>query len=323
MKKIAVIPPVGKSDYLANTVIDGLIQLAPEVEFKTLGNFPNPFSIEDTILTDAQFTEYAAHADLLVLCWGKESTNYAFAEKIGRWDATIFIDGSELGRDRRYDVEIRKQVEEMTYEGNGAIDRVMLEKCKRYFRRERPYIKGILPLPFGIERRYVTHYDPCVRKDIDFVCIFGQEDYPKMRKEVRKELEKFTRDNGFTAATAKTPGFNFDDTTRRAGRDEFHELLARAKVGVSVGGGGYDTARFWEILGNQCVLLTETIDIDIPEGTAFNPKRVVEFKDVVEFKNKLEELGKMIKTSYTHLYDPSVEKHTTKARVEYILEKSL
>ncbi len=318
MPRIAVIPPIGKPDYLANTVLDGLLDLGND--FKTLGNFPAPFPLNDQILTESDFVGYAQSADLIILCWGKGATNFALAEKINKWDKTIFVDGSEVGKDRRSDSVTQEQISNMTYEGIGAIDRAMLEKCKRYFRREKPYIKGILPFPFGIERRY-RNYKPGTQKEIDIVCIFGQEDFPKMRKEIRQYVEEFGKRNKLKTATKKTSGFNFDDTTKVAGRNEFYELLSHAKIGVSVGGGGYDTARFWEILGNNCVLLTEKIDIQIPGN--FNYKRIVEFKNTEEFKMKLDEVTKNKPLLDEAEYNDIIERHSTKARVKYLLEQSL
>ncbi len=310
MPKIAVILPIARPDYLANTVLDGLIDLG--IEFKTTGNYPAPFDLSKYTLSEPDLISYMVSADLIILCWGKGATNYALAEKVNKWDKTVFVDGSELGKDNRWNAEIQNQVLNMTYEGNGAIDKAMLEKCKRYFRREKPYTKGILPFPFGIERRY-RHYTN-EKKDLDIVCIFGQEDYPKMRKEVRVAVEK----SGLKSVTKKTSGFTFDDTSKVAGRNEFYELLARAKTGVSVGGGGYDTARFWEILGNNCNLLTEKIDIEIPGG--FDYKRVIQFKDAAEFKEKI---SQDFPVPDMEEYNAIIKAHSTAARVNYLLETSL
>jgi hypothetical protein len=320
MNRIAVIPPINKPDYTANTILDGLINLGSEVEFKTLAN-PTPFSIDKYILPEKDFIDYAQKADLIILCWGKNSTNVSVAEKIGKWEKTVFVDGSEVGKNNRYDEELQKKVANMTYEGQGSIDKNMLQKCRRYFRREKPYINGILPFPFGIECRYVPYTSD--KRDIDFVCIFGQEDFPKMRKEVRLIVEEFSKKNGFVSATKKTSGFTFEDNSKTAGRDEFYKLLSRAKVGVSVGGGGYDTARFWEIYGNGCLLLTEKIDIEMPEGQELNYDRIIEFTDTEDFKKKLAEVAERLKASFSLPTDATIQKHTTKARVKYLLEKSL
>src|SRR5882724_4618249 len=134
MKKVAVIPPISKSDYLANTVLDGLLDLSSdnnnEVEFKILANYPSPFPLDAHILSESGFISYAQSADLIILCWGKGSTNFALAEKIGKWEKTVFVDGSELGKDNRWNTEIQKKLVDMTYEGQGAINQEMLAKCK-------------------------------------------------------------------------------------------------------------------------------------------------------------------------------------------------
>ena len=126
------------------------------------------------------------------------------AEKISAWQKTAFVDGSELGKNNRSDESIRKSVSEERYNGIGAIDSNMLTKCKLYFRREKPYIKGIIPLPFGIERRYRKFFKKGEKRDIDFSCIFGQDEYPPLRKQAKEFLEKFCRKNDFSCHTKKT-----------------------------------------------------------------------------------------------------------------------
>jgi len=327
MKKIAVITPILKSDYLANTVLDGLIALKNEsiLDFRMTVDYPTPFPIKEYTLSENKFIKYAESSDLIILAWGKKSTNFALADKINKWDKTIFIDGSETGKDNRYNKEIQEKIINGSYDGIGAINNEMLNKCRAYYRREKPYINGIRPLPFGIETRYTEYFNKDIKKDIDFTCIFGQEDYPKMRKQARIVLEKFCKKNGFIYATGRTKGFDFDDSTKIAGREEFYKILARTKVGISIGGGGFDTARFWEILGNNCILLTEKIDIETPEGKDFNYNRIYEFINIEEFENKLIELGNYIKNYYNQEsmiieYEKVLRDHSTRSRVMSILE---
>ncbi len=327
MKKIAVITPIAKSDYLANTILDGLIILENEsyLDFRVTDNYPTPFNIGKYILGNNEFIEYAKDSDIIILAWGKNSTNFDLAEKINRWDKTIFIDGSETGKNNRFDQVIQNKIIEGKYDGIGAINKDMLDKCKSYFRREKPYINGIKPLPFGIESRYTKFFNKNIKKDIDFTCIFGQEDYPKMRKEARIMLEKFCKKNGFTCMTKRTNGFNFDDSTKIAGRDEFYNILARTKIGISIGGGGFDTARFWEVLGNNCILLTEKIDIKAPEGKNFDYSRIYEFNDLEGFEKRLIELGDYIRKSYNQdsmiiEYEKILMDHNTRSRVMSIIE---
>lgn len=326
MKKIAFITPILKSDYLANTVLDGLIVLEKEsfLEFRTTKNYPSPFNLDRYSLAEIDFIKYTNEADLIILSWGKNSTNFELADKINQWHKTIFVDGSETGKDNRFNEEIQEKIINGSYGGIGAINDEMLKKCKAYFRREKPYINGIKPLPFGIETRYTKYFNKNTEKDLDFVCIFGQEDYPKLRKQARIMLEDFCKKNNLSCETKKTKGFNFDDSTKIAGRDNFYKLLSRAKVGISIGGGGFDTARFWEILANDCILLTEKIDIKAPSGKDFNYSRIYEFDGIDDFKSRLNELKSFIENNYNRNsmfeeYCKIIEDHSSKSRVMSII----
>jgi len=321
MKRCALILPIAQADYLGNTIIDGLLQFYPETEFKIPEyEYPSPFDLSTHNLAENDFVNYAKEADLIFLIWGKNSTNFKLAEKIGQWNKTIFIDGSELGKNNRFDSVIKNKVLDGTYDGIGKIDTEMLKKCKLYFRREKPYISGIVPLPFGIESRYFSSYKKEIKKDIDFFCIFGQDEYPQMRRHVRKVLIDFCKKNNFSCTKDRTDGFNFDDKRKLAGRDEYFSLLARCKVGISVGGGGFDTARFWEILGNNCILLTERIDIFLPKSSVLDYKRIFQFDSQDDFANLLPKVGMMIRGNYSDEafnleYRDILQKHSSKARV--------
>ncbi|MEN9913155.1 MAG: hypothetical protein RLY66_563 [Candidatus Parcubacteria bacterium] len=334
--KIAFIPPKVRSEYLTNTVLDGILQhmrdgdsayhdielaLPPE-------EYLCPYDLSPYRLDEVSFERFAATADLIIFTCGKNTTNQELANKIGRWDKTVFIDGSELGKDRRYDRDIRTQLENRTYPEWGKIDEDMLAKCALYFRREKPYIGGIMPFPFGIESRYLGSYDAGKKRDIDFCCIFGQDEYPIMRRQAVKVLEKFCKKNGLTCHTKKTKGFTFSDDQKVAGRNEFYDILARSKVGISIGGGGFDTARFWEILGNGCMLMTETIDIYEEGSSALDYKRIVQFSDLADFEKKLQEVAIFLKDGYAQInmsdeYAGIISAHSTKARVKGIFDEAV
>ncbi|MBI2482124.1 MAG: hypothetical protein HYV76_00980 [Candidatus Vogelbacteria bacterium] len=299
---IAVITPQYKNDYLCDTILDGLLNLVTEdksLNFKITSGYTTDLEVTKHILNIEQFEIYAATADLIFLCWGKNNTNKALAAKINRFEQTIFIDGSELGGNRRYNELVE-------------IDTDYLTKAVAYFKREKPYLDEVRPLPFGIESHYIK-YQPDQIKDIDFICVFGQKDFPSLRREVEWALIDFCQANNFSYWTKPT------NTP-----DEFHRLLARAKVGVSVGGGGFDTARFWEILGNNCLLMTEKIDIYESDSKRLDYKRIWQFKDLAEFKAKLKQMGQYLRSSYQKSdleleYNQIIKDHSSKARVLEIL----
>jgi hypothetical protein len=312
--KIAAIVP-DRNDYLTGTILDGLLWLNKEnvVDFGISSKVFGVGPYKRFNLGRDDFKKFAATSDFILLFWGKSATNLRLAEEINCWRKTFFLDGSELGKNRRYDRYIQSKVLNKEWECNGKIDTEMLRKCALYFRREKPYIDGIIPLPFGIESKYLKYYSSDVNKDIDFVCIFGQEDFPPMRREVRETLEKYCRDNDLVCYTNRT-----------ASQEEFYKLLARAKAGVSVGGGGFDTTRFWEILGNNCLLLTEAIDIYEPDSNALKYNRIFEFKDMDSFNSQLEKISVLLRSNYPPIdymqeYRDILQRHSSKARVMTII----
>lgn len=331
--KIAFIPPKVRSEYLTNTVLDGLLWLMhDDREYSDIelalppDEYLCPYDISPYRLDKESFQKFAATADLIIFTCGKNTTNQELANKIGRWDKTVFVDGSEVGKDRRYDKGIRAQLEQQAYPEWGKIDEDMFAKCALYLRREKPYIGGIIPFPFGIESRYLTSYEAGKKRNIDFCCIFGQDEYPIMRRQAVKALEKFCKKNGLVCHTKKTRGFTFSDDQKVAGRNEFYDILSRSKVGISIGGGGFDTARFWEILGNGCMLMTETIDIYEKGSKALDYKRIVQFKDLKDFEKKLEEIATLLQKEHNHSemseeYEQIMATHSTKARVKMMLDE--
>lgn len=323
--KIALITPEHKEDYLTNTIIDGLLALAEtgDLNWATPVGYQSYLDFSAHQLERTAFIDFAKAADLIFLCWGKDNTNLSLAIEIDCFDKTIYIDGSEPGGNRRYDQAIQAKILAGDKATRGAIDRELLAKCPLYFRRERPYVEGIKPLPFGIERRYLTAYRPGQEKDIDFFCIFGQTEFPPLRAEVQQSLQKFCQAHNLKCVTEPTSGFSLSGD-KSAGRDEFYQLLARSKVGISVGGGGFDTARFWEILANNCLLLTESIAIYKPGSKELKYQRIRPFKDLIEFEQQLEKMADYLQTEHPKAslnseYQEILVQHSTKARVETIL----
>jgi len=329
--KIAIISPTEASDVLADTIFDGLLRLKkkfPELSFclPREHSYTTPLQLSQYEVSTEDFVRYAQNADLIFLIYGKRFTNFPLAEKISRWDKTIYIDGAELGKNRRYDSVVQKSVLDGIFEGNGKINSQMIDMCALYFRREKPYIHKIIPLPFGIESRYTNEYSDLVSKDIDFFCVFGQDEYPPLRKYARELVKDFCSKNGFTCHTEVTTGFSFD-AGKKNGRNEFYQLLARSKVGISIGGGGYDTARFWEILGNNCILITETIDIYQPDSNRLKYDRIHQFVNLYDLEYQLNKIGRFLKGGYDEKkmipeYQQILEDHSSVARVMEILGKA-
>lgn len=330
--KIAVLTPKSKNDYLTDTVIDGLLSLKKEnseLEFYIPSTYKTDLDKTDITLEKSDFVDFAKKADLVLFMRGKDNikrdflfftmvennTDYETINKIDKFSKTVFIDGTELGGDKRYDKKIRDELIDGSFVGRGAIERNMEEKCALYFRRERPYLRDIIPFPFGIENAYRKYYSQEKTKDIDFFCVFGGGDYAPLRKEVTEHLVHFCQKNNFKYFTEKTDV------------DNFYRMLARSKVGISVGGGGFDTARFWEILGNNCMLFTEKIDIYEDDSNRLKYDRIWQFENIEDFKEKIEDLGRYIRADYkqenlTSEYESILASHSSKARVLEIIQKA-
>lgn len=315
--KIAVVTPKIKKDYLTDTVIDGLLSIKKNdnnFDFRLPVSYPADFNKSEISLADDAFINFAVNSDLILFMWGKDNTDYDKVKKINRFDKTVFIDGSEIGKNGRSDYKIQAEIILDIYKGRGAIDSEMEKKCALYFKREKPYLRDILPLPFGIEKKYYKFYSADIKKDIDFFCVYGQDEYPLLRRYTRERLEEYCAKNNFVCHTDKTKN-----------QDEFYSLLSRSKIGISVGGGGYDTARFWEILGNNCMLLTETIDIYEPDSSRLKYDRIRQFKNLFDFTYQLEKLGLYLKNEYKQEnmrieYEKIISEHSSEARVEEIIE---
>lgn len=317
--KIAVITPINKRDYLVNTVLDGLLQLKKEnnaLQFYLSSECPCEVSVNDLVLPRENFIDFAFSADLIFFISSRGHTDFELAKKINLWEKMIFIDGSEVKKNKRFDFSIQKDILLNKYDGCGAIEDNMLSFCSLYFRREKPYIKGIIPFPFGIDSRFIKYYNNKTKKDIDFVCIFGQDEYPLMRRYSTELLEKYCKKNNFSYCTKKTKT-----------PDEFYKLLSRAKVGVSVGGGGYDTVRFWEILGNNCLLLTEHIDIYHPDSKELDYRRIWQFNNLYDFQYQLDKVAQFLRNKYRQEdledeYQNILSKHLSINRILKILQEA-
>ncbi len=318
VKRIAVINP-SEPDGVARTILDGLLTLfeKEEVVFAISAPFSYSLPLSDMVLGRDDFISFARGADIIFLMNSKYSVNVRLAEDIDAFHKTVYIDGSELGGNNRFDVETQRRVIDGTYMHKGAIHTDMLSRCALYFRREKPYLRHIIPLPFGIERRYLSHIQKRPIKDIDFFCVFGQDEYPLLRRHVRDALKLFCAQNCFTCVTETLPS------------KEFYTLLARSKVGISVGGGGFDTLRFWEILAADAMVITETIDIFKKGDNALSYERITECNNLFDFVDAFTQIGEFLKTGYdSEVVKPSWENeykkiistHSSEARVRTVID---
>src|SRR3989344_1562565 len=250
--KIAVVTPSERDDFYVDTVLDGLSELQkehPELEFhypdtyplSDISTYPMPKGFSrDTRMPREKLFSFAKDADLIILGHGKYGIDYDFVEKIDGWKKTVFVDGSEIGKNRWRDATLQLEVIRGTYNGPGAPNKEMLKRCRAYFRREKPYTGGMIPFPLGIESRNSKYLNPNQEKDIDFACMFGQEEYPLTRKYAGELVEKFCKKMGFSCHTQKTYKLPIVKKGPYS-QEKYLKTWARTKVGISTGAAGYDS----------------------------------------------------------------------------------
>ncbi len=209
----------------------------------------------------------------------------------------------------------------MKYTGQGAINAEMLKKCKLYFRREKPYIQGILPLPYGIERTYIPkNMIPLRDRKYDIFCVFGQRMYPPLREEIYNFLKRTYASNLLWNKSTALPFFGGHNIFSRY---RFYKKMSESKLGISVSGGGYDTARFWEILGSGALLVTQKIDIDFPQGISLPHKHVFQFTSMDDFTGALDTAlhtaYSLSCDEYQKNYEEICRNHSSEARIRYVL----
>jgi hypothetical protein len=140
------------------------------------------------------------------------------------------------------------------------------------------------------------------------------DEYPLLRRYVTKYVVDFCRIH------------NLSCVTERLSQDSFYDTVARSKIGISIGGGGYDTGRFWEILANNCTVLTEPIDIFPRSSSLLSYSRIHECTNLYDFAEKLTQLAPALSSlnfdapEYTKEYADIMHMHSSVARVQTILE---
>ena len=336
--KIVVVTPTERDDFYCDTVLDGLSELQkeyPALQF----HYPDTYPLSDISMyptpkgfsrgarmTRENLFSFAKEADLIILTHGKYVIDYDFVEKINGWEKTVFVDGSEIGKNKWRDLTLQLEVIRGTYEGPGALNKKMQKLCRAYFRREKPYTDGMIPFPLGVESRYHTYYSSNQKKDLDFVCMFGQEEFPLTRKYAGELVEKFCKKNGFTCHTKKTYQLPLIKKGPYS-QEKYLKLWARAKVGISTGAAGYDSRRFWEILGNNCLVIAERFDLYEPDSDAMNYKRIFQYNNLYDFEYQLKKAGEFLRNGYNQKdldaeYQEILKRHSTKARAMTIITEA-
>ncbi len=253
-------------------------------------------------------------ADLIIEFSGKRA-NHVCARKIDRFEKTVFIDGRDAA--------------EMQYDPAGY---------PLAFKRElfQP-LPGVLPCPFAIERRWMQ---PLAENPPLFLSALFDLDRPNRKRylEITNGLKaQLGEDRIFVGLTLPTqadidhavrlhlgPKPRPGRTLRMAHNARYYELLHQSAISLSLAGAGFDTARFWEILGAGALLLSPKVPILMPDPLQPD-EHYVAFESEDELVERLmflkdhpEEIRRIRQAARAHV----LQHHTTRARALYILENA-
>ena len=185
---------------------------------------------------------------------------------------------------------------------------------KREFIKNRDYPKNIFPLPFSMNFEALSVKPSSVYdKDVSFWAV---ESHPIRSKALEVLNGQFDCDRN---GTSKNQTFkNYKYKGRR-----YHEELAKCRIVLSLRGGGWDTLRYWEVPALGPLLVSQKLDIVIPNDFE-NQKHLVHCKDdlsdLIEicqyYLDHEAERLKISQAAYAH----AQKYHTHIARADYMLE---
>jgi glycosyl transferase family 1 len=193
-----------------------------------------------------------------------------------------------------------------------------------------PLTRKFYPFPYGIEQRFRQSINP--NPTIELSCMLGGA-LPE-REEFKGQLQSFNLPNAFIGALPGGPAdvqrlIDLGAVNRAAMREQelthnprYYETLRNSRRCISVPGGGFDTLRFWEILGAGSLLISKRIAIEMPYP-------LVEGKHYLAF-DSLQELRDVLVSSYmrrdeadeirSRAHEFALQFHSSTARAEYVLQ---
>lgn len=293
MKIVCIISPY--YDYLTATLMEGLQELGHEIVSSESSNYT-------TKTSDKQLRRCAENADLIIVGSNRKVRHWLVegVENINK----IFVDGDDS--------------QEFKVPSHILFKAVFKRELNRFW--VNIHDEPVYPLPFAAEKRYFRGELAKIR-DIS-VSFSANLDANVMRHSVRYRLKKIGSAAIFCGNTGERAYLSAKSVGMPIDTPKYRDVLFRSQIGVSVAGAGYDCARYWEILAAGALLMTQELDIVIPNQFEDGVNCVV-FKSLDEFEAKLEELmsdpvkvRRISESGYAHL----LRYHTSVARASYFLD---
>jgi len=294
MKIVCIISPY--YDYLTSTLMEGLINLGHQIIASENSNYAKKIS-------DKRIVQEAEDADL-ILVFSNVNVRYNIIKNVNN-ERKIYIDGSDS-----YLFTAPKKI-----------------KFKAIFKRElgkffnNKNIDRIFPLPFAAEKRYFLDYQKERNIEISFSANLNNN---LIRKSIHERLISKNNERIFSGSTGERAYREKGGIGWPIKTPVYRELLASSKVAVNAAGAGYDCARYWEILASGAVLLTQDLDIQIPNPFT-DMENCLVFKSLEDFEVKVDQIlsNKLDLMSLSHNGKEHLHRHhTTTKRAIYFLEKA-
>jgi hypothetical protein len=258
----------------------------------------------------------------------------------------VFVDGADDKRIRHEVVQefgVRLYFKrEFVWKGTSAAGRWW--NCVRAFEGDRRLFQHTYPLQISIPQD-VLPMDLGIPKDID-VSFYGHVSHWK-RPQALALIESLGRE-GFSVAggvygsatdrqyklepsrlsrfiskITNSRTVSYEDQRKKLSPDQYYRVVASSKIAVSIRGGGFDTLRYWEIVGQGTFMLSEEPDIVIPDN--FEHRRHVVFcrpnlsnlKELVRYYVRHDaEREAIASAGHAHL----LKHHTCEKRAAYFLD---
>jgi len=312
-----------KCDYLQDLTYSGLHKILGNkslVELNAVMRYHLPVKRYPKNLGYVSFNplllgrRYWKDVDVVMVGAAKPScfTDYeAILPHLNATTKTVFIDGGDwdtIGGDfKRLNCE-------------GVFEKVINKRpfdvvFKREYLKDVDYSSNVHPLPFSInEQRYKGVKQLPFRYDVAFWAV---ESHP-----IRKQVFDFMRPL-YDCATNGTIPNQVAKQYKRKGRFYFEEVK-RTRISLNFRGTGWDTLRFWEIMGLGSFMISQRPGIVVPDD-------FVEGKEIIYCKDDLTDLQSLCDYYLKHedarhaisvkAARKAAEFHTDVARANYVLSK--
>lgn len=211
----------------------------------------------------------------------------------------------------------------------------------RAFRRNPDLLNRTHPLPFSVIPGAVTLADDGPRSvDVSYVA---RASHPKrllawrllqsvrdLRCESALYAESTDRQSKLKTGLprlltklAGDPCVTVEQQGHRLSFEEYHRLLRRSKIAVSIRGGGFDTLRYWEIVAAKTLLISEQPDICIPHNFEHGTHALFckpDLSDLIELIRTYAEDARARETMVAAAFAHLMRYHTCERRAEYVLD---